>query len=573
MNSQNIDKLRLFEGCRIAVSAVAILSLAVNLLMLSGPLFMLQVYDRVLASGSVPTLVGLTTIVAACYLFMGILMTFRGQILSRIGRYFDARLSSGAFKTSIDISRSDGTHKEDLIADFDRVRTFIAGPALSALFDLPWIPIYLSIIFLFSPWLGLTSVIGALLLVALMVGSTMLNRAPLAKLIEISAFRNNFSQNIKRNAEVVAGLGMRDVLVGRWKIVNDQYMDAQVNSQDISLSFTSTTQTVRMGLQSAILAMGAYLVIFQQISPGVMIAASILSARALSPLEQAIGQWNGFINARISLKRLTEMVEDTEIDETKIKLPLPKQRVSAIHLTVRAPNSQEIILRDINFLISAGQSLAVVGPSGSGKSTLARALAGIWKPAHGAVRADAIELQHWSEARRGEFIGYLPQDIQMFDGTIAENISRFIPGIPSEHIIEAAKIANAHDLIGTFSDGYDTLIGPNGLSLSGGQLQRIGLARAYFKSPFLVVLDEPNSNLDTSGERALEEAVSRMKDAGSAVIMITHRTGILNVVDFALVLDGGGQVAFGPPRDVLGKFTKSAKNTTKDEGERHRVRA
>lgn len=558
MNALKLPKLELFEGCRLAVGAVAILSLAINVLMLSGPLFMLQVYDRVLASGSVPTLVGLSVIVGVCYLFMGILTAFRGRILGRIGKVFDARLSSNAYRMAINIDHQHDRGNEDVIADFDRVRSFIASPALSAIFDLPWIPIYLSIIFLFSPWLGLTTTIGAIILVALMIGSTVLNRPRLLHLTNMSAQRTNLTQSTRQNAEVIRGMGMGDALTGRWQAVNNKFVDAQVGVQDISLSFNSVTQTLRMGLQSAILAIGAYLVIFQEISPGVMIAASILSARALAPLEQAIAQWNNFINARISLKRLGHINDDPSEAEARLSLPFPKQRLSAIHVTVRAPNSSQVILKDVNFSLSAGQALAVVGPSGSGKSTLARALTGIWTPAHGAVRADAIELNQWSESRRGQFVGYLPQDIQMFDGTIADNISRFKPGTSPSDIIEASKLANAHDLIVSFPDGYDTLIGPNGRALSGGQLQRLGLARAFFGLPFIIVLDEPNSNLDKNGEEALEVAIDRMRQRGSVVILITHRPRILNVADFTLVVEGGKQVAFGPSDEVLPHIVRHA---------------
>ncbi|MEM8796995.1 MAG: type I secretion system permease/ATPase [Pseudomonadota bacterium] len=554
MSPSENDQFDIFKGCRQAAIAVGVLSFFINVMMLAGPLFMLQVYDRVLASGSVSTLVGLTLIVGVTYLFYGVLSAIRSRILGRIGRLFDGNHSARIFGLAAHGQASGDERSSDPLSDFDRVRSFIGGAGLSALYDLPWIPVYLAILYLFSFWLGLTVTIGAAVLLALMLASTHFSRPRLSALNEMANERNLLLRETQANAQVITGMGMAAALTKKWQTLNNRYMAANEQVQDTNSLFSSATQTFRMALQSAILAMGAYLVIYQEITAGVMIAASILSARAVAPLEQAINHWNAMINARLSLQRLIEATGAVKTDTVQLQLPNPKQRFSAIQVAIGAPASRTPILRDVNFSLRAGDALAVLGPSGSGKSTLARALAGVWPTLSGAVRADGVEIDQWSEQRRGSFTGYLPQNIQLFDGTIAENIARFDDRAKPDEVIEAAKRANAHDLILSFSDGYDTLVGMGGRALSGGELQRIGLARAFFRNPFIIVLDEPNSNLDSNGENALEEAIKGVQKRGGVVVMVTHRTRLINVATNVLLIDQGRQIAYGPSQTVMSKM-------------------
>lgn len=549
-------KLAVFAGCRSAVFSVGVLSFFINILMLTGPIFMLQVYDRVLASGSVPTLVGLALFVGIAYGFYITLESIRGRILGRIASVFDARVSPSAYRMSFDHNTKDEAGSKDPVGDLDRIRTFVAGQGLSAIFDLPWLPVYMTVIYLFHPLLGMVATIGAIIVVAVMLVNTMVTKKKLTALTEISGQRDGMTKTAQHNSEVILGMGMVESLTERWRGLNGRYMGLQTNVSDSSSLFQSITKGARLALQSGMLATGAYLAILQEITPGVMIAASIISARALAPVELAVSQWRHFINARISLQRLQKLFAAISERDVKTQLPFPEKSLVISDLFISPPqNPRQILLRGIGFELEAGDGLGILGPSGSGKTTLGRALAGVWPPVKGTIRADAVTLDQWSVERRGQFTGYLPQDIQIFNGTIAENISRFKPNAEAKDIIEAAKLANAHELIVSFPDGYDTVVGSAGSTLSGGQLQRIGLARAFYGMPFIIVLDEPNSNLDGIGEEALQDAIMRMRSRGSIVTVITHRPKTLAATNKLLVLDKGSQRSFGPKDEILPTVT------------------
>lgn len=549
-------KLAIFAGCRSAVVSVAVLSFFINLLMLTGPVFMLQVYDRVLASGSIPTLVGLAFFVAIAYSFYIALEAIRGRVLGRISAVFDARVSPEAYRMSFDNHTREEATSKDPVGDLDRIRSFVAGQGLSAIFDLPWIPIYMTVIFLFHPLLGAVATTGAVIVISVMLLNTMVTKKKLSALTEVSGERDDMTKTAQNNSEVIIGMGMIESLTERWRSLNGRYMGLQTNVADFSSMFQSITKGARLALQSGMLAMGAYLAILQEITPGVMIAASIISARALAPVEQAVAQWRHFINARISFARLQKLFAALVKHDVKTQLPFPEKDLAIKDLFISPPqNPRQILLRGVNFEVEAGDGLGILGPSGSGKTTLGRAIAGVWAPIKGTIRADAVTLDQWSIERRGQFTGYLPQDIQIFNGTIAENISRFKPNVEAKDIIEAAKLANAHELIVSFPDGYDTVVGSAGSTLSGGQLQRIGLARAFFGMPFIIVLDEPNSNLDGVGEEALQDAIMRMRARGSIVTVITHRPKTLAATNKLLVLDKGAQRSFGSKEEILPTVT------------------
>lgn len=540
-----------------AFSSVAAISAVTNILMLTGPIFMMQVYDRVLASRSVPTLVALSLLAIGLYLFLGILELIRSRILARIGEGLDEQLSDVTFEAvmvlPLRMSKKEAISQP--IRDLEQIRQFMSGPGPVAICDLPWLPLYLAIIFLFHSYLGWLAVAGAAVLIALTISSEFLMRSPTAKTSRLAAVRSEVVEAGRRNAETLHAMGMRTAYSRRWNESNSKYQDEQRGLSDASATFATTSKIFRLALQSAVLALGAWLAIQQMVSPGAMIASSILTSRALAPIEQAIGQWKGFLNARQARGRLQELLERVRKEANTMPLPTPTNSLSVSSLAVVPPGTQTPIIRDITFNLSSGQGLGIIGPSGSGKSTLARALVGVWPPVRGSVRLDGAEIDQWESEALGRAIGYLPQDVELFAGTIAENISRFEDGAKPEDIITAAKLAGAQDLILSMSDGYDTQVGPAGTILSGGQRQRIGLARALYKNPFLIVLDEPNANLDAEGEAALANAIASVRKLGSIVIIVAHRPSALASVDQVLVMAKGGMVTFGPRDEVLRKTT------------------
>jgi PrtD family type I secretion system ABC transporter len=543
-----------------ALWGVAGISGAANLLMLTGPLFMLQVYDRVLASRSVPTLVALSVLAIGLYVFLGILELIRTRVLTRIGLQIEEQLGGPAFEAvlTFPLRSSKKEIPSQPLRDLDQLRQFMSGPGPVAICDLPWLPIYLAIIFLFHSLLGWLAVAGAVLLVVLTLISEAVLRAPVGRVAQLNAIRSDFIDAGRRNAEALRAMGMRQAYASRWRRTNELYLAEQSRAGDATGGFSATSKVLRLALQSAVLALGAWLAIRQEISPGVMIAASILTSRALAPIEQATAQWRSFVAARQGRKRLHELLELIRDDREPMALPKPRERLDISGLFVGAPQSSVPILREIEFHLEAGQGLGIIGPSGSGKTTLARALVGVWQPLRGTIRLDGAELEQWTPEALGPSVGYLPQGVELFDGTVAENISRFSADADPSLIIEAARQAGVHELVLSLTDGYDTRVGAGGAILSAGQRQRIGLARALFGNPFLIVLDEPNASLDTDGEMALTNAILTSRKTGSIVLVIAHRPNALAAVDQVLVLNAGQQVAFGPRDEVLRKTTVRA---------------
>ncbi|WP_421983163.1 type I secretion system permease/ATPase [Roseibium sp.] len=542
-----------FRPIRSAFWGVAVVSFVINILMLTGPVFMLQIYDRVLASGSVPTLVVIGSLAIVLYVFYGILEGVRGRILSRLGQRVDARLSGIVYKVSNSLPVRLGRKSARLrpVQDLDTIRQFLSGPGPAAIFDIPWLPLYLGIVFLFHPLLGAVGLAGAIIISILIVANEYMSRGPTEDAAGQSGRRTAVVESGQRNAEVVAAMGMQSTLTARWDAQNTEYLATQRRASDTTGVFGTAIKTIRFILQSAILAVGAWLAIQQEITPGVMIAASIMTSRALAPIEQAVAQWRGFVASRQALRRLREILQISEAEDPKMDLPQPTKGITVEQVFCGPFGETTPYVQNVTLDLQAGDGLGVIGPSGSGKSTFARALVGVTTPLRGVIRFDGAELSQWESKKRGEFIGYLPQDLQLFDGTIAENIGRFREDAAPEKIIEAAKLADVHDMIVALPEGYNTVIGRSGRSLSAGQRQRLALARALYDNPFLVVLDEPNSNLDAIGESALTNAIKAMREKGSIVVVIAHRPSAIATVDKILCLKDGKMAGFGPKEDVL----------------------
>ena len=542
---------------RSAFAGVAVVSGVTNLLMLTGPLFMLQIYDRVLSSRSIPTLLALTALVAGLYLFLGVLEIIRARVLTRIGQRIDRELSGPAFDAGLNLPLK--TRNSEAAAhpmrDLDLIRQFMSGQGPVAICDLPWLPIYLAIIFFFHPYLGWLGTAGAAILIVITVVNEYTLRKPVERLAAMTRARNAFAEAGRRNAEVLRAMGMAPRYRERFAQNDQAYQAVQGRVGDMTGGFSAGTKVFRLALQSAVLALGAWLAIMQAITPGVMIAASILTARALAPIEAAIGQWRHFLACRQARRRLGDMLGHGLDASPEMQLPRPKTRLDVESLAIAAPGDRHALIQDLRFSLKAGDALGVIGPSGSGKSTLARALVGIWPAMRGSIRLDGATLEQWAPEELGPAIGYLPQGVELFDGTVAENIARFAAEADPQDVVAAAQRAGVHDLILQFSDGYDSRIGENGAILSAGQRQRIGLARALYGQPFLIVLDEPNANLDSEGEKALSEAIAAARADDAIVIVIAHRPSALANVDQVLVMQGGRQAAIGPRDEVLRRTT------------------
>ena len=553
-----------FAACRSAFAGLGLFSLIVNLLMLTGPMFMLQIYDRVLTSGSVPTLLALAALAMGLYAFLGILDYIRTRILVRVGRRLDEQLSDATFDSAVMLSLKLGNRAErvDPVRDFDQLRQFLSGPGPLAIFDVPWMPVYIAIIFVFHPMLGWLAVAGAIVLIILTLLNEVLSRAPLAEAAKLGARRAGLVEASRRNSEVLSAMGMLANVRALWNSENAGFLTKQAKAADRIAFFTATTKTLRFVLQSAMLGVGAYYVLQQEITAGVMIAGSIILSRALAPIEQAVAHWRGFVNARQALARLRTALDQMPREAERTPLPTPEQTLQATNVCVVPPGERTVILQGANFALKAGDGLGIIGPSASGKSTLARALVGVWPIARGEVRLDGATLDQWDPAVLGTAIGYLPQDVELFEGTVADNICRFAPDRDEEAIIDAGMLAGVHDMILSLDGGYDSQIGEGGATLSAGQRQRIGLARALYGTPFLVVLDEPNSNLDADGDVALARAVQALRERGSIVVVIAHRPSAIAAIDQLLVIKEGRQEALGPKAEVLAKMTEQRSANT-----------
>ncbi|WP_342640296.1 type I secretion system permease/ATPase [Rhodoligotrophos ferricapiens] len=538
--------------------SIGLFSCVVNLLMLTGPFFMLQVYDRVLSSRSVPTLVVLLGLAAMLYAFQGALDFVRSRILARFGERFDRRLRKLIFDVVAFQSlngRREGDGQQP-IRDFDQIRQFLGSQGPVAVFDLPWMPIYLAVLFLLHVWLGLVALGGAILLCIFTLLTEVKTRNPTRAASQKSSARNAVAETCRRNVEALAAMGMLPALRERWVAAHGAFLGEQQRAVDAAGGIGAAAKVFRFFLQSLMLAVGAYLVILQEVSPGVMIASSILSSRALAPIELAIANWRGFVGARQSYRRLIEVAEESRDASPEVVLPRPSQRLDVDNLAVVPPGTNRPTLSGVSFSVGAGDAVGVIGASGSGKSTLARGLVGVWTSNRGGVRLDGATLDQWDRHDFGRYVGYLPQDIELFPGTVAENIARFRPDATSQEILAATRRAGVHEMIVRLPAGYETRIGDGGQALSAGQRQRVALARALYGDPFLIVLDEPNSNLDAEGEAALTHAIRGAREAGSVVIVIAHRPSALAAVDKVLVLAEGRQQAFGPKDEVLGRVLK-----------------
>lgn len=537
----------------------ALFSAAINMLLLVPIIYMLQVYDRVLSSGSLSTLGMLTLLMVCLLLAMGGLDWVRSTIMiatsNRLEAILRLRVTDATFRRAL-LSGGTASSSQPL-NDLAQLRQYMTGPGLFAFFDTPWVLIYILAMFLFHPWFGLAALVAVTVMLGLTYGN---ERATNDKLQEANklngALINSVNSNL-RNAEAIAAMGMAGPIHSRHQARADEVMDLQSQASKQSSTVTSISKSFRMVMQSSVLGLGAMLALQQDISPGMVIAGALLLGRALAPIDQLVGSWKGFSVARAQYARLGELLDKVPPEPESMSLPEPTGRLTADQAVVVPPGAMEPVVKGVSIDLLPGEAIGIVGPSASGKSSFARALLGIWPVRQGSVRLDGADVSAWDRGELGPHIGYLPQDIELFDGSVAENICRFGEADP-ERIVEAAQMAGVHELILHLPQGYDTVIGAAGGVLSGGQRQRIALARAVYGSPKLVVLDEPNSNLDDQGERELVQAVQRLKAAGSAVVVISHRTLVLQVVDKMLVLRDGLTVEYGARDDVLAKLTKAA---------------
>ncbi|WP_274534277.1 type I secretion system permease/ATPase [Rhizobium sp. Root482] len=552
------------RNCKMAFVGVGLASALVNVLYLTGSFFMLEVYDRVLPSRSIPTLIALCLLALLLYAFQGAFELVRGRMLVRIAGALDEAMSGRIYRTVVQAPLKLRTQGDGLQAlrDFDQVRSFLSGAGPAAFFDLPWLPFYVGICFLFHPMIGVVSIIGSVILIALTFLTNRGTQGPSKKAAEAGSHRNAFAQSSQRNAEVMQAMGMLGRMSHLWEERNNTYREQNRQTSDVGNGYGALSKVFRMALQSAVLATGAVLVIEGLASPGIIIAGSILTARALAPVELAIGNWRGFVSARQSWQRLKELLKALPEREPPLELPVPSDRLTAESLAGGPPGAQRLTFADVNFTVRAGSALGVIGPSASGKSSLARALLGIWPAFRGSVRLDGAALDQWDSDRLGQYIGYLPQDVELFAGTVAQNIARFSEDASSEAIVSAARAARVNDLILKLPNGYETEIGEGGASLSAGQRQRVALARALYGDPFLVVLDEPNSNLDAEGEQALSEAIMSVRARGGIVVVIAHRPSALAAADMVLMMNEGRMQAFGPKDEVLTQILRKDRAQT-----------
>ena len=552
------------KACKGSFISVGIFSLFVNALMLVPTFYMLQVYGRVITSGSLTTLLMLTLIMTALMVTMGALELVRSRIMVRVSTKLDILLSRNLYRSSFKLALDSGGMDASAQAmnDLTGLRQFMTGTGLFAFFDAPWLPIYIAVMFMFHPWFGWMAIGCAIILTILALVNERLTGKPLAAANKENIAASLYTSKNLRNAEVIESMGMLDTLINRWAQRQKKVLILQSVASDKGGAMTNVSKTFRMLVQSLILGLGAFLAIEHELNPGLVIAGSVLLGRALAPLDQIIGSWKGFIGARAQYSRLSEVLAKQESEPERMALPAPLGNILVDNLFITAPGGKTPIIKGMSFSVPAGQVVGIVGPSASGKSTLARALMGIWQPQHGVVRLDGADIANWDKSQLGPYVGYLPQDIELFEGSISENIARFSK-IEPEEVIKAARIAGVHEMILLQPDGYDTVIGSDGVNLSGGQRQRVGLARALYGSPRLIILDEPNSNLDETGEQALAEAIAQMKAIGSTVFVITHRTSILSQVDRLMVMSGGGISLYGPRDQVMAEINKQHLATQK----------
>ncbi|WMT72029.1 type I secretion system permease/ATPase [Bradyrhizobium sp. Ash2021] len=550
------DELRrLLESCQSYFVTAAIFSLAINLLYLAGPLYMLQVYDRVISSASEITLLMLTIALLIAFMALAGLDAVRARVLTRASIRLDQKIATRVMTAIIDRSASAGGARSQLLRDFDTFRQFVTGAGIHAIFDLPWAPIYIAVIFVLHPFLGAFALGCCIVLVLMALFNEWLVKLPLTEAGEAASRSYSFTEMSLRNTEVVRAMGMTEGLLRRWSRDRNRMLERQVSASDRAATMQSLIRFLRLAMQSMILGLGAYLVIERLATVGAMFAASILLGRALQPVEQIVGSWRNLVSARGAFLRIRELLSANPERDAGLTLPRPKGQLSVEGLTYVPPLSSKPILRGVTFVIEPGEVLGVIGPSGAGKSTLSRHLVGVLVPSAGAVRLDGADVSSWVRTSLGQHIGYLPQDIELFADTVAANISRFQEGEDDEAIL-AAQAAGVHEMVVRLPDGYDTQVGEGGAILSGGYRQRIGLARAIFANPSLVVLDEPSSNLDAEGDAALAVCILQLKKRGTTVVIVSHRPATIGVVDKILVLRDGVAEMFGPRAEIMSRLTR-----------------
>ena len=547
-------------GLRGASVAVFVFSAAINLLSLTGSIFMLEVYDRVIPTRSLPTLMALGVITAAMFGFLIGFDIIRARILTRVALAFSAKLQRRVFEVMVGAPLSPAALPDPLLPqrDLDQIRSFIASGGPAAFCDLPWLPFYLAICFFCHPVIGGLATLGSLALVATVVANERAMRRPMADVSRQTSARTALAESSVRGAEVLQSMGMGERFFARWGAIDAAFLGDQKQLLDTTATHGAISRVLRQALQSLMLGAGAMLVISGDATGGVMLASSIMTARALAPIDQTIAHWKNFTAARQSWRRLAALLHRHPERTAPMALPAPRQSLCVEGLALAPPGAQRVTLHDVRFSIQAGSAVGVIGPSASGKSSLTRALVGLWTPLRGAVRLDGADLERWPTSELGRHIGYVPQDIELFDGSVAENIARFDPHMTGETVLAAARAAGVHEMILRLPDGYETEIGDAGHRLSAGQRQRIALARALYGDPFLVVLDEPNSNLDQEGDDALVSAIRGLRARGACVILVAHRPSVLACLDHILVLRDGRQVDFGPRDEILSRLMPMA---------------
>lgn len=559
--SEITDVLLLFKG---AFRTIGIFSAVINLLMLMPSLYMLQVYDRVLQSSNEMTLLMLTVVMLGAYLMLSALEFVRSFILIRVGSKLDLQMNKRVYTAAFEQNlKCEGGNAGQALQDLTQIRQFFTGNSLFAFFDAPWFPIYLLVIYLFDVWLGLFATCGVLMMVILAFVNEMVSKKPLEEANGLSIEANNMATNNLRNAEAIESMGMLPNLISRWFKLHSRFLQLQAQASEKAGIVTALSKFVRLSMQSLMLGLGALLVIEGKISPGMMIAGTILLGKATGPIDQLIGVWKQWSGVQSAYRRLNVLLSENPPREAGMDLPNPLGSVSFETVTAAAPGNTVPVLKGLTFALQPGDVLGVIGPSGAGKSSLARLLVGVWPAQAGKVRLDGADIYQWNKDQLGPHIGYLPQDIELFAGTVAENIARF-GEVDAEKITTAAKRAGVHEMILRFEQGYDTELGVAGAGLSGGQKQRLGLARAMYGDPSLLVLDEPNSNLDELGEEALLLAINDLRQSGKTIVLVTHRTSVLRATTKLLLLREGVAQSFGPRDKVLKAIAEAKKaNTTR----------
>ena len=550
------ELLEVLKSFRSAFTGAAVFSFFINVLLLMSPIYMLNIYDRVLSSRNVTTLVVLSIITLVLFWVYSILETLRSQVLVRIGGSLDRKLNGRVFGAIFKAAvQRPGLGGGQAVRDLDTIREFLTGQGMFAFFDAPWLPIYLCAVYLMHPLLGIVGTIGGILIIMLTVAQELATRKTLGEATQTSMAAGRFLENSLRNVEAISAMGMMPAMLARWRERRQKTLGLQALASDRAGLILALSKFVRIVLGSSMMGFGAYLVIQNELTGGLMIAANIMMSKALQPVELAVATWKQLLAARQSYARLQSLLEAIPADAQHMPLPAPTGTLELDRVVAAPPNTNVAVVKGVGFRLAAGGALGIIGPSAAGKSSLARLIVGVWQAHSGVVRLDGSDIRSWDADRLGQFIGYLPQDIELFEGTVAENIARFAE-IDADAVIQAAQMAGVHDMILQMANGYDTRIGPGGATLSGGQRQRVGLARALYKLPPLIILDEPNSNLDRDGEAALAKCMTQLKEAKRTTIVITHRPSILASVDHIMVMNNGLAEAFGPRDEVLAKYMR-----------------